>query len=173
MKIKNVIVGELETNCYIVSNSGECLIIDPGAEADFIKKAVGELKVIGILITHHHFDHIGALEELKDFYHVSVYDYHNLIEGMMKIGTFEFEVIATPGHKEDSLSFLFDQKDMFVGDFIFQNSIGRTDLPGGDVEKMKESIQKIKTYSDEIQIYPGHGPVTNLGEEKKYNYFFR
>ena len=62
---------------------------------------------------------------------------------------------------------------MFVGDFIFKDSIGRTDLVGGDFNKMKESIEKIKRYSDKINLYPGHGEATTLGDEKKYNYFFR
>ena len=173
MKIKNIVVGELETNCYLLFQEKECFIIDPGAEAEFIKKAVGDYHVVGILITHYHFDHIGALENLKEFYQVPVYDFHNLKEGMKKVGTFEFEVIYTPGHKEDSISFLFDKKEMFVGDFIFKDSIGRTDFPGGNFEIMKQSIDKIKHYSDKINVYPGHGESTTLGNEKKYNYFFR
>jgi len=173
MKIKNIIVGELETNCYLLFQNKECLIIDPGAEADFIKKTVGEAKVVGILITHYHFDHVGALEKLKEYYGVDIYDFNNLTECENQIGSFKFEIIYTPGHKEDCISILFDKKDMFVGDFIFKDSIGRTDLVGGDFNKMKESIEKIKRYSDKINLYPGHGEATTLGDEKKYNYFFR
>ena len=171
MKIKNVVVGPLETNCYILVKEDNCLIIDPGEEADVIKKEVGENKVVGIIITHYHFDHIGALEELKHTYQVNVYDVHNLKEGMNKIENFSFEVLFTPGHKEDAISLLFD-KNMFVGDFVFKHSIGRTDLDGGDFEAMKQSIQKLKTYSNDITIYPGHGPKTTLEEEKEYNMFF-
>lgn len=172
MEIKNVIVGPLETNCYLLIENQNCLVIDPGEEADLIKKAIGDKKVVGIIITHYHFDHIGALEELKYKYQTDVYDFHNLKEGKNQIENFTFEVLFTPGHKEDSISLLFD-KNMFVGDFIFQNSIGRTDLEGGNFEEMKESIQKLKTYPDDITLYPGHGPKTTLKEEKEYNMFFK
>lgn len=172
MEIKNVIVGPLETNCYLLIENQNCLVIDPGEEADLIKKAIGDKKVVGIIITHYHFDHIGALEELKYKYQTNVYDFHSLKEGKNQIENFTFEVLFTPGHKEDSISLLFG-KNMFVGDFIFQNSIGRTDLEGGNFEEMKESIQKLKTYPDDITLYPGHGPKTTLKEEKEYNMFFK
>lgn len=172
MEIKNVIVGPLETNCYLLIEDQNCLVIDPGEEADLINKAIGDKKVVGIIITHYHFDHIGALEELKYKYQTDVYDSHNLKEGKNQIENFTFEVLFTPGHKEDSISLLFD-KNMFVGDFIFQNSIGRTDLEGGNFEEMKESIQKLKTYPDDITLYSGHGPKTTLKEEKEYNMFFK
>lgn len=171
MEIKKVVVGLLETNCYILIKENHVLIIDPGDESDKIKEVVGENQVDGILITHYHFDHIGALKELKNDYHAQVFDIHKK-EGENHIELFTFEVIYTPGHKEDSISFLFEN-DMFVGDFIFKDSIGRTDLEGGNEENMKQSIQKIKQYSDDITIYPGHGIKTNLGEEKRNNFFFQ
>lgn len=172
MKIKNVIVGSLETNCYLLIKEGNCLIIDPGGEANVIRSAIGENKVVGIIITHYHFDHIGALEALKSNYQTEVYDFQNLQEGMNQIENFTFEVLFTPGHKEDSISLLFDN-NMFVGDFVFKNSIGRTDLEGGNFEDMRASIRKLKNYSDNIILYPGHGEKTRLIEEKKYNIFFK
>ncbi len=172
MEIKTIVVGPLGTNCYILIQEGQCLIIDPGEESQKIKAAVDGNQVVGIVITHYHFDHIGALESLKSFYQVPVFDHHNLKEGSNTIEHFIFEMIETPGHKEDSISLLFSNH-MFVGDFIFQNSIGRTDLEGGDFSEMNKSIEKIKTYSDDIIIYPGHGPKTTLGEEKRNNMFFR
>ncbi len=172
MKIKNIIVGPLETNCYLLTNGQNCLIIDPGEEADLIKKAIGDKNVVGIIITHYHFDHIGALERLKNDYQVKVYDFHSLKEGMNQIENFSFEVLFTPGHKEDSISLLFEN-DMFVGDFVFKNTIGRTDLEGGDFEQMKESIKKLKSYPDNIILYPGHGEFTTLKEEKENNMFFK
>lgn len=171
MQIETVVVGPLETNCYVLTKNSEVLIIDPGEEATKIKQAVGKGKVVGILITHHHFDHIGALQQLKEEYNVEIYDFHNLKEGICNLGSFQFEMIQTPGHKEDSISFLFGT-DLFVGDFIFKNSIGRTDLEGGDFDSMKESIEKIKQYPDKLNIYPGHGPSTNLGVEKQSNIYF-
>lgn len=172
MEIKTIVVGPLETNCYLLIKEKNCLIIDPGAEAEVIKKAIGNYQVVGIIITHYHFDHIGALEELRNEYQTKVYDFHNLQEGNNTIQNFTFEVLFTPGHKEDSISLLF-HKDMFVGDFIFENSIGRTDLEGGNFEEMKKSIQKVKTYPDDITIYPGHGNKTTLGSEKKNNPFLK
>lgn len=172
MLIKKVVVGSLEENCYIIIDDNHALIIDPGDEANKIKEVVGGNHVDGILITHHHFDHIGALKELKIEYGVEAFDVHNLKEGEKNIGVFTFEVIYTPGHKEDAISFLFEN-NMFVGDFIFKNSIGRTDLEGGNEEDMKKSIEKIRQYSDEITLYPGHGQKKDLGEEKKNNLFFQ
>ena len=81
------------------------------------------------------------------------------------MGNFNFEVIYTPGHKEDAITFYFkDYNAMFTGDFIFKDAIGRTDLPGGNMESMIESLNKIKSYNKDIIIYPGHGDKTTLGE---------
>ena len=91
MKIKSVVVGSLETNCYIIEKDGEILIIDPGDEANkIIESIAGE--VVGIIITHHHFDHVGALESIKNYYNAKVYDYSNLKEEN-NIGVFTFRVI--------------------------------------------------------------------------------
>ena len=172
MEVKRIIVGPIRTNCYILNKDKECLIIDPGDEAERIKKEITN-KVIGILITHHHFDHVGALEELKDFYQVPVYDYNNLKEKNYKIGNFNFEVLYTFGHTSDSITFYFkDDKKMFGGDFIFKNSIGRTDLPTGNMKDMLKSIEKLKKYNDNIIIYPGHGENTDLNYEKENNVYF-
>lgn len=172
MNIKTVVVGDLETNCYILENDCECLIVDPGADANKIDSRTDK-KVVGIIITHGHFDHIGGVSYFCDKYDAPVYDYNNLILGKNQIGGFQFEVIYTPGHTKDSITIYFPQdKIMFVGDFIFYRTIGRTDLLGGDYEEMKQSIQKIKNYQD-ITLYPGHGIMTKLEEEKIHNIYFR
>ncbi len=177
MEIKTVQVGMLETNVYILNNEGNALIIDPGDEIERIVDALGDLNLIGIIITHYHFDHISALDDLVKLKNVKVYDFHNLKEGKNKIGNFEFMMIKTPGHKEDSISIYFEEeKLLFCGDFIFQGSIGRWDFHGGDISEMKKSINKILEYPEEIKIYPGHGGATTLKDEKenleKYiNYF--
>ena len=172
MEIKTIKVGYLETNCYILSKDNEVIIIDPGAEEDkIIDNINGE--VIGIIVTHYHHDHIGALDILSKKYKVFVYDIFNLSEGINKIGNFSFEVIKTPGHKDDLISIYFkSDKAMFVGDFIFEDNIGRCDLEGGNFDEMLNSIDKIKAYDDDITIYSGHGSKTNLGYEKKCNYYF-
>lgn len=160
MDIKKVIVGPLETNCYIVSIDNECLIIDPGDEFSKIKEAVGDKKVVGCLVTHFHQDHIGSLEEAISKYEVDINNSSSK--------KFDFEIIETPGHTNESRTFYFKKNNiMFTGDFIFKSSIGRTDLGGNDKD-MISSLEMIKSYPDDIIIYPGHGPNTTLGEEKKH-----
>ena len=157
MNIKRVVVGSLEENCYIVEKNNKCIIIDPGDEADKIISNI-TCEVLGILITHYHFDHIGALDELKEKY--------NLQENNYNIDGFDFEVIDTPGHTSDSKTYYFkDNNIMFVGDFLFKDGIGRMDLPTGSVNEMKKSLDKIFTYPSNTIIYPGHGDKSALGEE--------
>ena len=103
---------------------------------------------------------------------VNVIGDKNLKEGKITIGPFDIEVIYTKGHTNDSVTYYFkEEKIMFTGDFIFKNSIGRTDL-GGNTKDMIESINKIKHYDDSIIIYPGHGEYTTLSSEKENNEFF-
>ena len=166
-------LGKLQCNCYLIDNGKEALLIDPGAELQKVKKLIEEKKVIGILLTHHHFDHIGCVADLVKEYQYSVYDRNNLQEGENKIGSFSFEVIYTPGHSMDSVTFYFkEEKVMFTGDFLFYDTVGRCDLEGGNFGEMVESIEKIKKYADQIVIYPGHGRTTVLGLEKKNNLYF-
>ena len=160
MEIQKVIVGKLDTNCYILSNDNECIVIDPGDDYDRIKKYFGSKKVIGAIVTHNHFDHVGALK-----YFDSVYDYKNLKEGINNLGSFTFEVIYTPGHTDDSICIYFEKEGlMFDGDFIFKDGIGRTDL-GGNLRDMKNSLFKLNRYSKSIKLMPGHGDTTTLGKE--------
>lgn len=174
MQIKRLIVGGLQTNCYILVIDNECLIIDPGDNYELIKNNITDKPVLAILITHNHFDHIGALEKLKHYYKCNVYDKYNLEEKEYLIGKFKFEVIYTPGHTSDSITFYFrDDSVMFSGDFIFKNTIGRTDLDTGNSDIMNQSIKKISNYNDDIVIYPGHGDLTVLGFEKENNIYFK
>ena len=160
MNIKTIVVGPLKTNCYILNIDDECLIIDPGDEFSKIKEAVKDYKVVGCLVTHFHQDHIEALEEVLSTYDVEI--------NKVNSNKFVFETIETPGHTFDSKTFYFKKiNTMFTGDFIFKSSIGRTDLGGNDKD-MIESLEMIKNYPDNTIIYPGHGPKTILGEEKKH-----
>ena len=163
MKIDRIEVGILNTNCYILKKDNKCLIIDPGDEANKIIDYING-EVVGIIITHYHFDHVGALNDLVNKYKVKVYDINNLKEGENKIDCFNFEMIKTPGHKSDLISLLFD-KYLFCGDFIFEDSIGRTDLDTGNFKEMQESIRKIIKLDKNIIIYPGHGNITTLERE--------
>ena len=172
MKIEIVKVGELECNCYLLDIDNNVLIIDPGDNSDKIISSIGNRNVVGIIITHYHFDHIGALDNIVDKYKVKVNDIKNMNEGSNKINKFNFEVIYTPGHKEDAITIYFkEDKVMFSGDFIFRDTIGRWDLPGGDIDEMYESLNKIRLYDKNITIYPGHGDSTTLGYEIDNNIY--
>lgn len=172
MKVEKIITGPLEENCYIISKNNKCLLLDPGSNGDKIIKQIGNQEVLAILVTHSHFDHIGALEELEKYYKCPIYDYNNCLEKEYIIGPFKFEVIYTLGHTLDSISFYFKKENlMFVGDFLFEGTIGRCDL-NGNYKLMEESLEKIKTYDKNIIIYSGHGNQTTLNNEKKNNPYF-
>lgn len=161
LKIEEFSLGRLRTNCYILKKDNKCIIIDPGDEAQKIKEACKGYEVEEILVTHHHWDHILALEELENFYQLK----HNTF--LRK--TFNYEIVETPGHASDSLTFYFkEERTMFTGDFLFYHTIGRCDLETSSIEEMKKSLDKISKYPDDIKIYPGHGKSSILGEEKKY-----
>ncbi len=163
MKIKTIIVGPLQTNCYILTNGNDAIIVDPGDEAIKIEKELGNLNLKGILLTHNHFDHVGALSYFENKYNLKHND---------KIKEFNYETIKTPGHTSDSITFYFKEENvMFVGDFIFKNGIGRMDL-GGNVEDMKNSLKKISQYPNNMVLYPGHGDKTTLKEEiNNFSYY--
>lgn len=168
MKIKTVIVGHLETNCYILTKDNQNIIIDPG---DHYQKIMDNVdgEIVGILITHSHYDHIGALKDFKD---IEVSSFENIKEGSNTIGNFNFEAIFTPGHTNDSVSYLFENS-LFCGDFIFQGTIGRTDI-GGNNDAMKESLVNIINLDPETIIYPGHGNKTILKNElEQLNYYIK
>lgn len=207
LKISTYPLGPIQTNCYVISDeTGQCLIVDPGEEST---RLIGEieksqLKPSAIMLTHGHFDHIGAVDAVRDRFDIPVYiheaeqkwlsnpdlngsarypgfpriqgrDADHLIaeEGMMTVGPFTFEVRHTPGHSPGSVSFVFaDANFAVVGDTLFQRSVGRTDLPGGDTATLLASIhEKLLTLGDNFFIYPGHGPETTPEDEKDHNPF--
>lgn len=172
MNIKKVKTGYLEENCFVISINDLCIVIDPGDDFELIKEVIGNKKVLACLITHYHFDHIGALNEVKNFYKCQVIDYKS--NKIQNIGPFHFELILTPGHKEDAVTYYFkDEKKMFVGDFIFRDSVGRCDLEGGSIKDMIKSIELIKSYDKDITLYPGHGNKTTLGYEINNNIYMK
>lgn len=153
-------------------NRKECIIIDPGMYGEKEEKRVldyleeHQLTPVAILITHRHPDHICGLECLQQ-------TYPNLmtVDGLSEFsGLSGFQIIPTPGHKEDSVCFYFEkEKVLFTGDTLFQESIGRTDLPGGDMPTLIRSLEILKKLPDDTQVYPGHGYPTTIGHEKAYN----
>lgn len=206
MRMCKLIVGPVSTNCYIVSdeNTKEALIIDPGAAAERIMDKVAEngFKVKAILLTHGHFDHISAVNELKNAYRVDVYvgeEDADLMEDtglnvsamfgqpyiaradqtlrdgdVLELAGFTIKVLATPGHTKGGVCFYFEEENVaFCGDTVFQQSVGRTDFPTGNARVLSESIQsKIVPLPEDLQLFPGHGDSTTVGYEKKYNPFF-
>lgn len=173
MQIETLVVGMLEANCYILVKGDVCLVVDPGSEYEKIKKYLDKYHPLGVLITHSHEDHVGALSQLLDDYPVSVYRKSTVQEKKYQVGPFEFQCLFTPGHTEDSISFYMEKEQiMFTGDFVFRGTIGRSDLPGGNIEQMEQSIQKLKQYPKDITLYSGHGDETTLSQELLTNPYF-
>ncbi len=173
MEIKTVVVGRLRANCYILVKEGQVLVIDPGDETIKIKDAIGDNKLLSVLVTHSHFDHVGALRDFTKK-NTLVNKKSNLEEKEYSIGPFNFEVIYTPGHSADSITFYFkEEKVMFTGDFLFKEEIGRCDLPTGNINEMYNSLDKIVKYDKDITIYPGHDDVTSLNHEIMHNDYIK
>lgn len=173
IEVKKVITGVLEENCYVLIKNNTCLVIDPGDDYNKIKEAIGENKVLGVLITHSHFDHVGALRNFLNKRGVKIFKKSNTLEKEYTLGDFKFNCIYTFGHSADSITFYFEEiNSMFVGDFIFKGSVGRCDLPTGNENEMKKSIEKIKAYDSSITVYSGHGDDTILKDEFSSNPYF-
>lgn len=170
MLLKRIPVGELMANCYIFGDSDtkEAVIIDPGADEKRIFDAVSSegLTIKYIALTHSHFDHVGALEAVKKQYNAP------LVSESFSIGRHKVEVIKTPGHSPDGLCFRAGNI-IFTGDTLFNSSVGRCDLPGGDFNTLKSSILRLYALPDETTVYPGHGLSTTIGKEKRYNPFVK
>lgn len=173
MNIKRIVVGPLQTNCYLLVKDNNCLVVDPGDDYNLIKEVIGSLNLLGVLITHRHYDHIGALGYLVDEYKVMVYD-KAMGKGHHNIESFSFDIIENNGHSDDSITFYFKEDNvMFCGDFLFKGTIGRTDLPTGSDEEMLQSLKEIKKYPYDTIIYPGHGSASNLEYEFENNFCFK
>lgn len=204
MKAEKLIVGQLNTNCYLVfdEDSRQTFIIDPGDDGEYIIRKIHDLdlKPQAILATHAHFDHILAATELKLALKIPFYLHKNdlpilkrtqptakyfiglnvdppvqvdhfLTKGqILKAGNLVLQVLETPGHTQGSVSFYAKKKRLiFVGDLFFAGgSHSRTDLKGGDYQKLKNSIKKILSLPPKTIIYPGHGKATTVKKERKF-----
>ncbi|MBR0296885.1 MAG: MBL fold metallo-hydrolase [Paludibacteraceae bacterium] len=157
-----------------------CLIIDPGMyeskEENRVLTFLREhnLTPSAILITHTHPDHICGLEAILKAYPDTPmygYNYHREDENtVIALAGLSFRMLYTPGHKEDCVCFYFESEDiLFSGDTLFQESIGRTDLPGGDFGILSASLAKLKQLPDKTTVYPGHGYTTTIAHEKVAN----
>jgi len=179
MQTKTIKVGPIQTNCYIIidEKSNEALIIDPGDEADEILPEIKGLKIKAIVITHGHWDHVGAIDQIKNATGALVYMHagdnmmakvdKNLNDGdKFKIGGTVFEVIHTPGHSEGGIC-LYTKGHLFSGDTLFLRWHGRVDLPGSSAQKMKQSLKRLAELPDDTKVYPGHDESTTIGQEKE------
>jgi glyoxylase-like metal-dependent hydrolase (beta-lactamase superfamily II) len=198
MKIIKLVQGSYATNCYILIKGNNCIIIDPNGNAKKIIEAVQDLNVLSILLTHGHFDHIGAVDKLVEEYKCKVYMNTNdselvnnprlnsingvkslmftktedILEPSLTLGEFVFEVYYTPGHTEGSTIFIIENY-LIAGDTLFKGSIGRSDFPYSNESKMRSSIKLIKTLEPDLIVLSGHGEESTLKYELENNYYLR
>lgn len=171
MNIYKLIVGPIQTNCYVVTDgeSGSALIIDPGDEAKKIIEFIEQrhFSPMGVILTHDHFDHIEALDDVIKYFNILLFDTKIQGETTIGVGKLDLEIIKTPGHSKDSICLINKKhKTIFSGDTLFNQGIGRTDLEGGDSTQIKESLKLLMTYPDDYKVYPGHGFETTIGDER-------
>ena len=195
MQMKTMPLGAYQTNCYLVWNeeSDRCLVIDPGYEPE---RVLSEAKRLGktieaVLLTHGHFDHVGAVRTLAAETDCQVYlneqdlsmptqltagplyYTHLYKEGdVLNLAGVKLRVIHTPGHTPGSVC-LVAEDAIFSGDTLFEGSCGRTDLPGGDWATILKSLKRLAQLEGDFRVYPGHGPSTTLEDEKKWNPYMR
>lgn len=206
MILEKIVVGSYMVNCYLTGDSDtkEIIIIDPGFSSDKIIDTIEKkgLIPVGIVLTHGHGDHIGAVEELISKYKVPLYvnkfddelilgsssSFTKMMFGkeiilkadkylnegdMLTVGKMEYEVLHTPGHTKGGIC-LVCENVIFTGDTLFRGSIGRTDFPGGSYEEIINSIKtKLLKYPDETKLYPGHNESSTIEYEKKNNPFLK
>ncbi len=203
MKIEKIILtGEIPVNCFIIEHNNKCYIVDPGYKNNIIEKYItaNNIEVLGILLTHGHIDHIGAI----DSYKVPVYIHEKEIEvikdsfkngaaffGQTRSYNFDtisfspikegikiplddksIEVFHTPGHTPGGVCYKIDD-DIITGDTLFQCGVGRWDFPTGDLADLQKSvITLIETQPDHCRIHPGHGNSSIIASEKKCNDYY-
>jgi hydroxyacylglutathione hydrolase len=203
IQIHSILVGRLQTNCYILQSENEAVIIDPGDEPERIIRFVKDLGLTPRLIvaTHAHFDHVLGVEQIRKELHLPFAineEDLEILESMQArvrqfmglsvppppkvdqflmdrqtiiVGLDTVKVLHTPGHSPGSIS-LTGRGYVFTGDVLFNQSIGRTDLPGGDLDTLIRSItDRLFTLDENTIVYPGHGPETTIGDEEMTNPF--
>ena len=198
MLIKTLPVGQLETNCYVVTNENtlESVVIDPGDEANTILDYLesNRLRCAAIFLTHRHYDHVGAVAALREETGAPVYmnprdDASRAVDAHMTYrmqpgdraydegdtvdaAGLVFHVMATPGHTPGGVT-LRCEDALFTGDTLFKGSCGRTDLPGGDMEQELNSLHRICELPGDYEVYPGHMDPSTLEREREFNYYCR
>ncbi len=203
MIIRKLVVGPLESNCFIIAdeNTKEGLVVDPGDEPDRILDLINKnsFNIKYIVCTHAHFDHVGAVPDLKKETGAKIVIHRDELEiykstkdqaaiwgyeldplpepdmfvsegDVLEVGDLRFEILYTPGHSPGGIC-LYGEGILITGDTLFAGSVGRTDFYGGDMEKLKISFRRLLSLSDKIKVLPGHGPETTIGQERTDNFF--
>lgn len=205
MKVEQYCVGQVQTNCYFAINeeTQEALIVDPGDSAEFLAEKINQkdLKPKAVLLTHGHFDHAMAAEELAEIYGIKIYA-HEAEKDTLKqpglnasgmigrrdsyradifvkdgevlnLGGMELKVLHTPGHTEGGCCYYAEKEQvLFSGDTLFCQSVGRTDFPRGSMSQLIRSIkEKLLLLPNTVKVYPGHMGVTTIGMERSSNPF--
>ena len=203
LQIDCLTLGDYQVNCYVVRESGSncCVVIDPGYEAQKILQFLKtqNLSLEAILLTHGHFDHVGAVEELVDEMQCKIVmsekDWDMMLNPFVswmyplarrRFETMQlcaegdaicaagmtFEVMQTPGHTRGSVCYRCGEV-LFTGDTLFDGSCGRTDLPGGDGKTIMQSLQRLQNIPENLRIFPGHGPASTLDDQRRSNPYLR
>lgn len=203
LKVNQYVVGPVQTNCYFIINdeTKELIIIDPGASPLQLAERVEQdgCKPVAILLTHGHFDHAAAAEELAKIFDIKIYAFEaekevledanlnvswmigeNKVfhadiflkdEQELDLAGFHIRVLHTPGHTKGGCCYYLPYENVvFSGDTLFCTSVGRSDLPGGSESQLIRSIrEKLMTMPDRTTVYPGHNDVTTIENERMYN----
>ncbi|MGL4741059.1 MAG: MBL fold metallo-hydrolase [Sarcina sp.] len=197
-----LLYGEIPVNCYVIENDGECFIVDPGYEKERVIEyvKVKGLEVKGILLTHGHIDHIGAIDAFNVPVYIHEKEYEILVDNhkngfefygrekpydledidivtidedkTFKVGDKTIEVIFTPGHTIGGVCYKIGN-DLYTGDTLFKETVGRWDFPTGNLEVLKESVVRlVDSMKDEVRIHPAHGESSTIENERKYNDYY-
>ncbi|MBQ8881129.1 MAG: MBL fold metallo-hydrolase [Oscillospiraceae bacterium] len=195
MNIVTLPLGSYQTNCYIAwgDDSNSCIVIDPGYAPETVlaeAKRLGK-SIAAILLTHGHFDHVGGVRWLTTETDCPVYLHKNELSqpeemtagplvytqnydeaDMLELAGLSLRVLHTPGHTPGSVC-LLSEDTVFSGDTLFMDSCGRTDFPGGSMADMRKSLKRLAELPGDYRVLPGHGPATQLSEERKYNPYLK
>ena len=195
--VERLVVGELAVNCYIVENTEThaCFIVDPGAEANRIIRGVGDRKACAVLLTHGHYDHIGAVDELCAHYGIPVYIHEadaaklsdptgnvsavfgqpvvqhtvpQIIEqeGSLTLAGMVLQILHTPGHSNGSICVMLpDGQGILTGDTFFAHGYGRTDFADGHFGRLVQSLRRLYRLTPKMTAYPGHDVFGELGRD--------
>lgn len=207
LSFERFVLGDFATNCYLIHNGREAMLIDPASPSEHLKRWVEDhgLSVSFIVNTHGHIDHIGGNAFFKEAFPSAVLAIHdgdlvylsrpdlNLSEEVsrpflsplpdlvfqgeearLSFGGTRVDILATPGHTPGSICLFFPEEMwLFSGDTLFLGSVGRTDLPGGSFRDLVASLERIfSRFPDTVSVFPGHGPETSIGLERKTNAYY-